>query len=392
MKKFVTLTIILCIVINLCGCKEIVVKQYNQNSENKNYELNFSSSMAVGYNCSKTVNLVSTAETCKITDIFDVEEIEILGDHSTPTQVGTAGGEFFAVVCEDERDTLYNISGHRQIELYKADEITPIFEKDGNFIFAVNDADSYGYNIMSYNPKEKSVKRIFELYDENLPYFSEAGDYISATEQPTLNTFGHPYDDEFNKRLKTRHYYSNIKSDGFVRPGTISATMNGFVDTKNISNNYFMSFDYITSQIMVETIDTNEFVSEIYLDVWNRNDYLKLKFFGSRLIMRDGNGLKMHDFEDNTDHMICLLKWEGKNDNEIKRFGIICEMIGDVLVFSDTENLLAYDFKNERVATICPLEDVTYTASDNKSTFVYCQAQITKEGFESVLRFKLKNK
>ena len=34
--------------------------------------------------------------------------------------------------------------------------------------------------------------------------------------------------------------------------------------------------------------------------------------------MRDGNGLKMHDFEDNTDHMICLLKWEGKNDNEIK--------------------------------------------------------------------------
>ena len=166
--------------------------------------------------------------------------------------------------------------------------------------------------------------------------------------------------------------------------------MHGFVDTKNINNNYFMCFDYVTSQIMVETIDTNEFVSEIYLDVWNKNDYLKLKFFGSKLLMRDGNGLKMHDFEDNTDHMICLLKWEGKNDNEINRFGIICEMIGDVLVFSDTENLLAYDFKNERVATICPLEDVTYTASDNKSTFVYCQAQATNEGFESVYKFKLK--
>ena len=65
-------------------------------------------------------------------------------------------------------------------------------------------------------------------------------------------------------------------------------------------------------------------------------------------------------------------------------------MIGDILVFSDTENLLAYDFKNERVATICPLEDVTYTASDNKSTFVYCQAQATNEGFESVYKFKLK--
>ena len=153
-----------------------------------------------------------------------------------------------------------------------------------------------------------------------------------------------------------------------------------------------MCFDFVTSQIMVETIDTNEFVSEIYLDVWNKNDYLKLKIFGSRLLMRDGNGLKMHDFEDNTDYMICLLKWEGKNDNEINRFGIICEMIGDVLVFSDTENLLAYDFKNERVATICPLEDVTHTASDNKSTFVYCSSQATSERFESVLRFKLKNK
>ena len=100
MKKFVTLTIILCIVINLCGCKEIVVKQYNQNSENKNYELNFSSSMAVGYNCSKTVDLVSTAETCKITDIFDVEEIEILGDHSTPTQVANIIANMLMIVAQ----------------------------------------------------------------------------------------------------------------------------------------------------------------------------------------------------------------------------------------------------------------------------------------------------
>ncbi len=390
MKKFVALTIVLCIVISLCGCKEINVKEYIKDTENEKYELNFTSSMAVGYNCSKTVDLVSTAETCKITDIFDIEQIEILGEHLTPSQVGTAGGEFFAVVSDDERDTLYNISGHSPIEIYKADAITPIFEKDGCFIFAVGETDSYGYNIMGYNPKEKSIKRLFELYEDNLPYFTEAGDYISATDQPSLNLFGHPYDNEDNKRLKTRHYYSNVKSDGFVRPGTLSATMHGFVNTKNISNNYFMSFDYITSQIMVETIDTNEFVSEIYLDVWNKNDYLKLNFFGSKLLMRDGNGLKMHDFEDNTDHMICFLKWEGKNNNEIRRFGIICEIIGDVLVFSDTENLLAYDLKNERVATICPLEDVTYTASDNKSTFVYCSAQLTAEGVESVYKFKLK--
>lgn len=388
MKKFIVLTIILCVVINLCGCRETVVKEYNQNDKNEKYELNFSSSMAVGYNCSKTVDLVSTAKSCKITDIFDIEEIEILGEYITPTQVGTASGEVFAVVKESEGDTLYNISGSRQIELYKADKITPIFEKDGSFIFSAYVTDGYGYNIMSYNPKEKSVKRLFEILEDDLPHFTEAGDYISATEQPSLNSFGHPYDN--NEGLETRHYYSNVTSDGFVRPGNFSATMHGFVDTKNINNNYFMCFDYVTSQIMVETIDRNEFVSEIYLDVWNKNDYLKLKFFGSKLLMRDGNGLKMHDFEDSTDHMICLLKWEGKNDNEIKRFGIICEMIGHVLVFSDTENLLAYDFKNERVATICPLEDVTYTASDNKSTFVYCQAQATNEGFESVYKFKLK--
>ena len=79
MKKFIVLTIILCVVINLCGCRETVVKEYNQNDKNEKYELEFSSSMAVGYNCSKTVDLVSTAETCKITDIFDIEEIEILG-------------------------------------------------------------------------------------------------------------------------------------------------------------------------------------------------------------------------------------------------------------------------------------------------------------------------
>jgi len=386
-KKFITLTIILCIVINLCGCKETVVKEYNQNSENENYELKFSSSMAVGFNCSKTVDLVSTAETCKTTDIFDIEEIEILGEHYTPTGVGTAGGEFFAVVQEDERDTLYNISGHSPIEIYKADVITPIFEKDGCFIFAVNEADGYGYNIMSYNPKEKSVKRLFELYEDNLPYFTEAGDYITVRERPS-SEFGQPYD--YNEKLKVTHYHFNSKSDGIINSIGSATMMHSGIYTKNIKNNYSMSFDYITSQILVWTIDTNEFVSEIYLDVWNKNDYLKLKFFGSRLLMRDGNGLKMHDFEDNTDHMICLLKWEGKNDNEINRFGIICEMIGDVLIFSDTENLLAYDLKNERVATICPLEDVTYTASDNKSTFVYCSSQVTPEGFESILRFKLK--
>ena len=142
MKKFIVLTIILCVVINLCGCRETVVKEYNQNDENEKYELKFSSSMAVGYNCSKTIDLVSTAKTCKITDIFDIEEIEMLGEHYTPTEVGTAGGEFFAVVKESEGDTLYNISGFSQIELYKVDKITPIFEKDGNFIFAVNKADS----------------------------------------------------------------------------------------------------------------------------------------------------------------------------------------------------------------------------------------------------------
>ncbi len=387
MKKFITLTIILCIVINLCGCREIVVKEYNKTNKNEEYELNFSSSMAVGYNCSKTVDLVSTAYTCKITDIFDIEQIEILGEHIAPTPVGTAGGEFFAVVREDERDTLCNISGFSQIELYKADGITPIFEKDGNFIFAVNEADSYGYNIMSYNPKEKSVKRLFELYEDNLPVFTESGDYISVRER-TSSEFEQPYD--YNEKLKVKHYLFNSKSDGIINSVCASTMMHSGICTKNIKNNYSMSFDYITSQILVETIDTNEFVSEIYLDVWNKNDYLKLKFFGSRLLMRDGNGLKMHDFEDNTDHMICLLKWEGKNDNEIERFGIICEMIGDVLVFSDTENLLAYDSKNERVATICPLEDVTYTASDNKSTFVYCQAQATPEGFESIYKFTIK--
>lgn len=389
MKKFITLTIILCIVINLCGCRETVVKEYNKTNKNEEYELNFSSSMAVGYNCSKTVDLVSTAKSCKITDIFDIEEIEILDEHLTPSQVGTAGGEFFVVVRGDERDTLYNISGHSPIEIYKADVITPIFEKDGCFIFAVNEADGYGYNIMSYNPKEKSVKRLFELYEDNLPYFTEAGDYITVRERPS-SEFGQPYD--YNEKLKVTHYHFNSKSDGIINSIGSSTMMHSGIYTKNIKNNYSMSFDYVTSQIMVETIDTNEFVSEIYLDVWNKNDYLKLKFFGSRLLMRDGNGLKMHDFEDNTDHMICLLKWEGKNDNEIERFGIICEMIGDVLVFSDTEDLLAYDLKNERVATVCPLEDVTYTASDNKSTFVYCQAQATPEGFESILRFKLKNK
>ena len=391
MKKIVALTILLFIGINFCGCKEINVKEYIQETENKEYELNFSSSMAVGYNCSKTVDLVSTADTCKITDIFDVEEIEITGEHITPTKVGTAGGEIFAVVTGNETDTLYDISQNRFVEIYKADEITPIFEKDGNFIFAVGKKDSYGYTIMKYYPKEKSVKRLFELYEEEFPLFSEAGDYISATEQPSLNLFGRPYDDEHNKRLKTTYYSLNSKSIDFVRPGTLSATMHGMVYTKNIRNNYFMSFDYTTSQILVETIDTNEFVSEIYLDVWNKNDYLKLKFFGSRLIMRDGNGLKMHDFKDNTDHMLCLLKWEGKNDNEINRFGTICEMIGDVLVFSDTENLLAYDLKNERVATICPLEDVTYTAADNESTFVYCSS-VLNAGVESVYTLKLKNK
>lgn len=240
---------------------------------------------------------------------------------------------------------------------------------------------------MKYNPKKKSIKRLFELYEDNLPIFTESGDYISVTEQPSI-ALGQPYD--YNERLKTKHYSFDVKSAGFERPGTLSATMHSLVYTKNIENNYFMSFDFATSQILVRAIDSNQFVSEIYLDVWNNNDYLKLKFFGNRLLMRDGNGLKMHDFADNTDHMIHLLKWEGKNDEEINRFGVICEIIDNVLVFSDTENLLAYDFQNERIATICPLKYIEHSASDNKLTFVYCDSQMTPEKNKMIYKFQLK--
>ena len=389
MKKFITLTIIIFIITNLCGCKKQVI-EYTGNNESQKYNLKFSGSMTVGYNCSETVDLFSTAKACKTTDIFEIEEVEILGEeHIPPTKVGTAGGEFFAIVQGEESDTLYNISEPGKIELYNADSITPIFEKDGNFIFGAYENDSCNYNILSYNPKEKSVKRLFELYDDIFTYFTfaEAGDYISVTQCPSGSL---DETNDYNEQLKTTHYSTNSKNVIFESNVTFSASTTDFVKTKNISNNYFMSFDSATSKIIVKTIETNEIVSEIYLDVSNKNDYLKLKFFGSKLLIRDNNGLKMHDFEDNTDHMICLLKQEGKNDNEIESFGIICEMIGDVLVFSDTENLLAYDFKNERVATICPLEDVSYTASDNKTTFVYCNAQASPEGFESVLKLKLK--
>ena len=57
-------------------------------------------------------------------------------------------------------------------------------------------------------------------------------------------------------------------------------------------------------------------------------------------------------------------------------YGEICEIIGDIIIFSDLDNLVAYDIKNNRTATLCAIEDVSYSGTDNETMFAFCRADV----------------
>jgi hypothetical protein len=94
--------------------------------------------------------------------------------------------------------------------------------------------------------------------------------------------------------------------------------------------------------------------------------------------MKDTCDIVVYDYADNSYKLI--LKREAEEICNCASFGTICEIIGDVLVFCDCENLYAYNMKNNTVATICPLEDVSYSNTDNEKNFAFCEASPDYDG------------
>ncbi len=380
MKKWLALLMAVCLTACV-GCNEIEVKEpQKEETPATKYELSFSNGMAAGDRFLEDGELAASAQICELTDIFDLERLTVSGEllaNSKVSGIGLCENESFVVGRTPEEDTLYSISSGKAKAIYTAEVITPIFEKDGAFIFAINEKNSYGIDVMKYSGGEKTIKRLFHLYETDMPTFTQTADYISVTQNPSEGEALETWHFSFDRAKK------DIKESGYVF--TEESTV---VPLRNAANNFFMTYNYASSQILVEKINSQEFVSEITLDVWNKGPYLNPKIFGKRLFFRDASFLKVHDFEDGTDKVVCKEEEPSPDSTAIYGFGSICEMVGEVLIFSTNQELLAYDFANNRLASICPLDEVEYTATDNTKSFLYSHPSTTKEK----VFFKLKLK
>ena len=161
------------------------------------------------------------------------------------------------------------------------------------------------------------------------------------------------------------------------------------VPIKDVKNNYYITHDKIAGQLLFYDVNKQRIVSQAALDVRNPSG-LVCKIFGNRLLMKDTLDIVVYDYANDSYKLI--YKREIEELCNCESFGIICEIIGDVLVFCDCENLYAYDMKDNTVATICPLEDVSYSGSDNETTFAFCKANVDLIGddfYYRIYRYKL---
>ena len=388
MKRFVLIMLVF-IILFLCSCQTQEIRIYKDN-KNEGYKLDLHAFKNIGYsNLNKASDLISTARRVAAEDMFEIDKFEIKAGSQTPPQIAVVSGEVYAATTiEDKgRDYLYKLENGKQHLLYDAGSIYSLFEHNGCLLFcATESSESNVYKLMKYNPKAKTLICLDAAHSDKLPIYSSCGDYISVTDSPELNLFGNAYmrDEKCNVR------FCNF-STGEDRDSnkTIIHVKESVVPIKDVKNNLYITFDRITSQLLFYDADKQMVVSQSMLDVIGRYSLIS-KFFGSRLIMKDSGGLILYDFNDDSYKLIYKPNIDRIRNGE--SYCEVCEIIDSVIIFTDLDNLTAYDMKNNTFTTLGAVEDMSYSGTDNETTFAFCSADvdsINNELYYNVYRYKL---
>ena len=381
MKKIISLFIALAMLF-LCSCQGRndtgKVKVYTATAKD-NFTLNLHTFENIGYNDTRSASdLISTAQTVETNDMFEVEKFKIEAVSQTPPKIAVVNGEVYAAVIRDdidERAHLYKLEGEKQIELYTASEISSLFEHNGCLFFYAYDFSLDNlHKLMKYDPKAKTFICLNQINSSQKPIYRPCGDYISITGATQLNLMGK--NDELYDKCDIIFCDFSTKEEICVVIDGVH-TQNTVVPIKDVKNNYYVTHDKVGGKLIFEDVESKKIVSQASLNV--RDPYgLTCKIFGSRLLLVDSYDIAVYDYADDSCKLI--YKREAEEICNCARFGTICEIIGDVLVFCDCEKLYAYNMKNNTVATICPLEDVSYSNTDNEKSFAFCETAPDYDG------------
>ena len=367
MKKIVSIMIVF-VILFLCSCQSQEIRIYKGN-ENDGYTLDLHTFKNIGYsNLNEASDLISTAEKVTAEDMLEIEKIEIKAESQTPPQIAVVAGEVYAVSTLEDKACLYTLEGAK---LFKAGAIYSLFEHNGCLLFCASEStEPNAYKLMKYDPKAKTLIQLNKTYSDKLPIYNSCGDYISITGSPELNTFGNPY--IYNEECNVS-FCNFINGEEKSSDKTVIHVKESVVPIKDVKNNLYVTYDRITSQLLFYDADKQIVVSQSMLDVIGRHSLI-CKLFGSQLLMKDFNDLVVYDFKDNSCKLIYKPDFDRVKNGEV--YGEICEIIGDIIIFSDLDNLVAYDIKNNRTATLCAIEDVSYSGTDNETMFAFCRADV----------------
>jgi hypothetical protein len=381
MKKIISLFIAFAMLF-LCSCQGRndtgKVKVYTATAKD-NFTLNLHTFENIGYNDIRSASdLISTAQTVETKDMFEVEKFKIEAVSQTPPKIAVVNGEVYAAVIRediDERAHLYKFERGKQKELYTASDILSMFEHNGCLFFYAYDSSLDNlHKLMKYDPKAKTFICLNQINSSQKPIYRPCGDYISITGVSDL--FSKDKNGEFCNKCNIIFCDFSTKEEIFVVIYGVH-TQNTVVAIKDVKNNYYVTHDKVGGKLIFEDVESQKIVSQASLNV--RDPYgLTCKIFGSRLLLADSHDIAVYDYADDSCKLI--YKREAEEIRNCGGFGIICEIIGDVLVFCDCENLYAYNMKNNTVATICPLEDVSYSNTDNEKNFAFCEASPDYDG------------
>lgn len=360
----------------------------HKDTANSGNELELRALDNLGYgNLEIETDLVSIAEEGKAEDMFEIQKIKIKAESQTAPQITVVNGEVYAAVVLDEKTHLYKFEGEKQIELYIASDIPSLFEHNGCLLFcALESQDPYNYKLMKYDPKTKIFTQLSETKSYKMPIYNSCGDYISVTNSEEKYLYcGDKYeaDNEVN-------FYNFSTGEELVTNKRFEIKKERVVPIKDVKDNYYITYDEIASQLLFYDVDKQKIVSQADLDVRNPNA-LVCKIFGNRLLMKDTLDIVVYDYANDSYKLI--YKREIEELCNCRCFGMICEIIGDVVVFCDSENLYAYDMKNNTVATIGTLQDISYFGTDNETTFAFCGAPVNLidgEFYTTIYKYEIK--
>lgn len=386
MKRLVSIMLVF-IILFLCSCQTQEIRTYKDN-KNEGYPLDLHAFKNIGYsNLNEASDLISTAKKVTAEDMFEIDKFEIKAESQTPPQIAIVWGEVYAAITLEEKAYLYKVEDTKQNLLYEASSIHSLFEHNGCLLFcATESSESNVYKLMKYDPRAKTLIRLNETHSDKLPIYSSCGDYISVADSPELNSFGNAYMHDEKCNVSFCNFSTGEEKDSNK---TVIHVKESVVPIKDVKNNLYITFDRITSQLLFYDADKQMVVSQSMLDVIGRHSLI-CKFFGSRLLMKDSNDLVIYDFKDNSYRLIYKPNFDRVQNGEI--YGEVCEIIDDIIIFTNLDNLLAYDMKNNTFTTLGAIEDMSYSGTDNETTFAFCKANvdlIDDEFYYSIYRYKL---